>query len=628
MTTALRKREKVNEFINKLMEYDVISFDIFDTLILRSLSDPKDVFAFLATQYSLLDFGKNRVAVEQKLRREKQEQFNTREVTIHEIYEELYKLTSIEPSVGIRNELEMEKKFCYANPYMKLVFDTLLQNGKKVIITSDMYLPHCLMEELLEKCGYTGYSNLFVSCDYLCSKSDMQLYKYIQKKYINRGKKVIHIGDNYQSDYLNAQEIGWDAYHYPQVKAIGKPFNKIGMSFITGSYFSAIVNNHLYNGIEQGYPYNQMSYKYGFMYGGILILGYVNWIHRKAVENKMDKVIFLARDGYILKKVYDMLYKDIPSEYALWSRHASMKTSLKTNLEAYIWQFIRRRRDKNPNITVGNILKDMEFDCLINKLDDVSLDVNDKIGDENIEEDLTLLIMQNCDEVKKVSEKYSEASKKYYKDIIGDAKKVYMVDIGWRGSGALSLKYLFENEWKFDCQVKALVAGTYKIMGNRDAEFQTNKDIESYMFSADHNTDLLLKHQSKILLNNTIIEIFTTAPTPSFLSVCLDENDNYKFAFDISEIENSEKINLIFKGELDFIKQYLKYSKDFPELLSISGRDAYLPFNFLMEGKRLENFKKAFNEFSFNSLIGGIKDDNGADFETFGEVCEKIERGG
>ena len=47
-----------------------------------------------------------------------------------------------------------------------------------------------------------------------------------------------------------------------------------------------------------------------------------------------------------------------------------------------------------------------------------------------------------------------------------------------------------------------------------------------------------------------------------------------------------------------------------------------------MEGKRLENFKKSFDEFSFNSLIGGIKDDDGADFETFGEVCEKIERGG
>lgn len=614
------KRLKMSVLISRLMNYDVISFDIFDTLILRNVSDPMDIFSFLATKYSLLDFGKIRVNVERKLRLKKKEKYDNYEVNINEIYEEIYKLTSIDPKEGIKNELDEEKNFCYANPYMKTIFDTLIQNGKKVIITSDMYLPHDLMVELLESCGYTGYDKLFVSCDYYCSKRDLGLYEYIKENYLEEDETVIHVGDNYQSDFLSAKEVGWDAYHYPQNKTLGKPLDKIGMSFITGSYYCSIVDNFLYNGSKEGYPYNQMPYYYGFMYGGIFILGYVNWIHKKAVENKMDKVIFLARDGYILKQVYDMLYNDIPSEYALWSRHASMKTSLKTNLEAYIWQFVKRRKRNNPQITIGNILKDMEFEELINKLEDVGIEVNDTVEDDEIEENLINLIIDNCDDVKKISKKYSEAAKKYYQEILGNAKKVAIVDIGWRGSGAISLKYLFENEWNLDCDVKALVSGTYKIMNNRDGVFQANRNIESYMFSPNHNTDLLVKHQRKTIIRNTVVEIFTTAPAPSFLKAVSDKN-NYSFIFDIPEVENYEKIDLIFKGEIDFVKEYIKHIKNHKELLEIPGRDAYMPLNYLMAGKRFENFKETFNDLVYNSLIGGIKDENKKDFETFGEIC-------
>ena len=621
--TRTGKRLRASFLASRLIKYDVISFDIFDTLILRNVSEPKDVFAFLATKYSLLDFAKIRVEEERKLREKKREIYGNHEVTIREIYDEIYKLTSINPQIGIRNELEEEKNFCYANPYMKIVFDTLIQNGKKVIITSDMYLPHDLMSELLESCGYVGYDKLFVSCDYYCNKRDLGLYEYIKENYLQKDETVIHVGDNHQTDYLNAKQVGWDAYHYPKCKSLGEPLDKIGMSFITGSYYCSIVNNFLYNGANEGYPYDQEEYKYGFMYGGLFVLGYVNWIHKKAVENKMDKIIFLARDGYILKKVYDMIYTDIPSEYALWSRHASMKTSIKTNITTYLWQFIHRRKQYNPEITVGNILRDMEFDFLISKLNEKQILESDFIGSEQIEEKLEELIKENIEQIKKVSFKYSELEKDYYKKIVGDSKSTYIVDVGWKASGALSLKYLFEKEWGFDCKAKALISGTYKVLNNRDSVFHLNKEIESYMFSQQHNTDLLLMHQRNTILNNTVIEIFTSAPMPSFLKSNLSNNDTFEFIFDIPEVENYKKIDLIFKGEIDFIKQYIKHLNGNTELLDISGRDAYYPLKYLMQGKKLHNFSKVFKNFVYNSLIGGIKDEKNKNFETFIEVYRR-----
>ena len=63
-----------------------------------------------------------------------------------------------------------------------------------------MYLPHDLMTELLESCGYTGYDKLFVSCDYECNKRDLGLYEYIKENYLEEDETIIHIGDNHETD--------------------------------------------------------------------------------------------------------------------------------------------------------------------------------------------------------------------------------------------------------------------------------------------------------------------------------------------------------------------------------------------------------------------------------------------
>ena len=148
------------------------------------------------------------------------------------------------------------------------------------------------------------------------------------------------------------------------------------------------------------------------------------------------------------------------------------------------------------------------------------------------------------------------------------------------------------------------------------------------MFSSNSNTDMLFRHQRNNAVKNTVVEIFTTAPAPSFLKAVSQNNkDNYDFIFDIPEVENYKSIDLIFKGEIDFVKQYLKYIKNHMELLNISGRDAYMPLNYLMAGKRFDNFKKTFNKLVYNILIGGIKDETQESFETLGEVCNKNWKG-
>ena len=50
----------VDAFVEKIKDYDVISFDIFDTLIFRPFSLPTDVFYLVGEKIGMLDFKKVR----------------------------------------------------------------------------------------------------------------------------------------------------------------------------------------------------------------------------------------------------------------------------------------------------------------------------------------------------------------------------------------------------------------------------------------------------------------------------------------------------------------------------------------------------------------------------------------
>ena len=78
-------------------------------------------------------------------------------------------------------EQALEMEFCYANPFMQQVFTQLREHGKRIVITSDMYLSKAFLSELLQKNGYGGDEELYVSCEYEKSKAEGSLYESCRK---------------------------------------------------------------------------------------------------------------------------------------------------------------------------------------------------------------------------------------------------------------------------------------------------------------------------------------------------------------------------------------------------------------------------------------------------------------
>ena len=82
--------------------------------------------------------------------------------------------------------------------------------------------------------------------------------------------------------------------------------------------YRGIVNAHLHNGLKL----RDRDYECGFVYGGIFALGYCQFIHDYMQQHRIEKLLFLARDGDILSQVYRLLY---PEEDAAGKAHPPRK---------------------------------------------------------------------------------------------------------------------------------------------------------------------------------------------------------------------------------------------------------------------------------------------------------------
>lgn len=141
---------KINSLIDK---YNIISFDIFDTLIKRYVNKPEDIFYFVENIYDK----KNKIKSNFKIKRINAEKrarkkYPYTEVNLDEIYGELIRDFSLNECHFLKNlEIEAEVDFCFRNKEIYDIYKYAVKKKKKIYIISDMYLPREIIEKILKK---------------------------------------------------------------------------------------------------------------------------------------------------------------------------------------------------------------------------------------------------------------------------------------------------------------------------------------------------------------------------------------------------------------------------------------------------------------------------------------------
>ena len=247
-----------DDLLQEIDKYDVISFDIFDTLLLRNVLKPVDIFKMLDKKvnekYKISGFAEIRIKAEADSRKIE----NGEETSLELIYENIDGISAdIKEEIKLI-ELELEKEFLIANPFMKKVFDYCIKNKKEVICITDMYLPKKFLKEVLKTNGYEDVK-VFLSCSYMKQKRDGKLFEQVWKEKKYNKKMWLHIGDNIESDYNQPILFGIAAYHY---KKVLERVNDINSDNIENSILTAIVNNQFNNGLEYSMDYIATIFKF------------------------------------------------------------------------------------------------------------------------------------------------------------------------------------------------------------------------------------------------------------------------------------------------------------------------------------------------------------------------------
>lgn len=105
---------------------DILSFDVFDTLLLRRVMYPTDVFSIMAIKTGIPNFKQIRIDAEEIARKKSK----NKEVTIDDIYENMVCFSASIKEQLKDLEFETECSVCYANPYVKQLFDYAISTKK------------------------------------------------------------------------------------------------------------------------------------------------------------------------------------------------------------------------------------------------------------------------------------------------------------------------------------------------------------------------------------------------------------------------------------------------------------------------------------------------------------------
>lgn len=348
-------------------ETEVVSFDCFDTLVLRPFFEPTDLFhvldAYVNQMVPTLDFcvfTNIRITAEQRARERKHlEAPAWEDVTLDEIYAEVAQMCPAwKPwleSIKAK-EIELEIRYCNPRNIGKELLNCALAHGKRVICTSDMYLPESVIQKILDKNGYRNIRYLYLSRSLGTTKSSGNLYRHVLREegLSGRPEAMVHIGDNYASDVERAMEQGIRAYHLPKPMDLFR--NQNGAIYSGNGYYPIFGAQ---NGVNSGYSltefwgmrclmavaanklfdnpfvfyhpdtdFNGDSYTIGYYLLGMYTFAVAAWLQKESLENQYDNLCFMARDGYLAYHAFEILNAVYHSKTKLHYMHLSRKALL------------------------------------------------------------------------------------------------------------------------------------------------------------------------------------------------------------------------------------------------------------------------------------------------------------
>jgi predicted HAD superfamily hydrolase len=415
----------------------VVSFDIFDTLVFRTVQTHNQVFEEVGKNKLLKSiFSHPSTFVQYRQSAEKKALQHCSygcEITFDDIYNNFNLSNKLKNKIQ-QIELNCENKVLVPNYHLDRWIKLAYEAGKEVILISDMYLSYNQIYDiaLCKLSNYSLVSKVFVSSEYNCRKSTGHLYYKVQDYYKIEFKELLHIGDNIQSDNKIANGLGINTIYYniPDEEQLSLKYEHLYLKkpLYDGNHLrklSSIIN-----------PYSdelsKFYYNLGALFFAPILWEFSHYLYGLTKKHKLVQLNFLMREGAIFSKYFKMLYPEIETNLIYASRESTFLPILdedsidSLNFNLYK-EFTLKNFYNSYNLEINNhiIKKYEDTSCK-----DASL-IN--IGESNLLEYLVDDIKNRKDEVIYNINQQKNYLKNYLEDL-GIKKQSAIIDSGGGGT--------------------------------------------------------------------------------------------------------------------------------------------------------------------------------------------------
>ena len=554
--SSFRAYPPEEKFAKRLQKSDVLSFGVFDVLILQKTEKYTDLFEIVGNRLGVVDYAEIREETEREMR----DASPTGETPLREVCRVLHERYGLDADAAYEEELRALREFSFGNPY----FQRLLARGelkdKRFVAVSDTCLPSEFVVQLLAGCGFSA-ERVYVSCECGGSKSNGKLWRKVRAE---QGGSVVHVGCDYDADVKKCRAAGLHTAGVMRLYTSCELYRDFGFRSLARSLYCGAVNAKLHaEGGALG-PF----YEHGYAYGGILAYGFCSWLEELARWKGYDCLLFLARDAEIFYETYRRFFGRVPSVYFYTSRFAAMKLVLPRYFGRFLDTMFIDKARKKEKLTIGEALDQAELSPLIASLEREGLNASQRL-DNTAAEALCAFLMRHREEVAALYAGNAEAFEEYAAPVLAGKKRVCVVDLGWRGTIFSMFETYFRDAHPDIVLESAMLGVTDTCFADRLVD---SGKMYGYAFSHTDNTNYLIDGKQVLLLET----LFSSA-APTTVGYGRDENGRAGPVFGEADNSGLAACAQFRHGIRDFCAEFAETAERLGFPLRISGVEAYAP---------------------------------------------------
>jgi len=298
----------------------LVSFDIFDTVLIRKCGKPENVYLLIAKALYPNDLARQDEFIKWRILRNSgvlEKNYN-----ISDVYatSDIESFSEFSYEQLIATELKIEEEQLTHNCCAMSILGNYRKQGYEIAFISDMYLSENFIQGILvrEEISKKG-DYVYVSNEVKCRKDDGSLFDYVRVKL--HPDEWIHFGDNLMSDYKIPKSKGI------KVHRIVLPYTDIekcidGLSPMLQSSYELSLLAGLERAVRSEFL-NTPESRIVVDFQSAAYIPYVRYLLEDSRKRGIKRLYFLSRDSYILEKIAKQIpHSGIELKYLFVSRES------------------------------------------------------------------------------------------------------------------------------------------------------------------------------------------------------------------------------------------------------------------------------------------------------------------